>query len=114
MAAEIVVSTLLIVGAFFMLVGAIGLIKLNNSMSRMHAPTKSSTLGIGAMLLASIIYSFGSDNPSLHEVLVMAFLFVSTPISAIFIAKVNLHRLRGSKDLPPPPDTHVWGTYSEK
>jgi multicomponent K+:H+ antiporter subunit G len=96
-----------------MLVGAIGLIKLNNPMSRMHAPTKSSTLGIGAMLLASMIYSFVSDNASLHEVLVMAFLFVSTPISAIFVAKVNLHRMRNKKDLPPPPTEHVWGTFSK-
>lgn len=111
---EIIISALLIIGAFFTLVGSIGLIKLDNAMSRLHGPTKASTLGVGSVLLASMIYSFVTADGSLHEVLVMAFLFVTAPISGNFIAKVNLHRLRNKQDLPPPPADHTWGTYSEK
>lgn len=112
--AEIAISVLLIIGAFFILVGSIGLIKLNNSMSRLHAPTKASTLGVGSILVASVTFGFFGGDGSLHEMLVMALLFVSAPITAHFIAKVNLHRLRGKPDLPPPTDEHVWGTYSDK
>jgi multicomponent K+:H+ antiporter subunit G len=44
----------LLVGAFFMIVGAIGLVKLPDSMTRLHAPTKVGTMGIGALLLAAM------------------------------------------------------------
>ena len=111
---EIIISALLIVGGFFTLVGSIGLIKLDNCMSRLHAPTKASTLGVGSLLMAAMIYSFASETGSLHEVLVMAFLFVTAPITGHLIAKVNLHRLHQTKDMPPAPSDHVWGTYSEK
>lgn len=113
---EIIVSALLVIGGFFTLVGSIGLLKLDNSMSRLHAPTKASTLGVGSLLMASMVYAFAAGDGSLHEVLVMAFLFVTAPISGNFIAKANMHRLRNKPDLPPPPPPpdHVWSTYSEK
>ena len=111
---EIIISALLIVGGFFTLVGSIGLIKLDNCMSRLHAPAKASTLGVGSLLMAAMIYSFVSGTGSLHEILVMAFLFVTAPITGNFIAKVNLHRLHQTKDMPPAPSDHVWGTYSDK
>ncbi|MBQ0804058.1 MULTISPECIES: Na+/H+ antiporter subunit G [unclassified Sulfitobacter] len=114
MITEAIIAALLVIGAFFTLVGSIGLIKLDNCMSRLHGPTKASTLGVGALLLASVVYSFNTADGSVHEILVMAFLFVTAPISGNFIAKVNMHSLRGKQALPPPPDDHVWGTYSEK
>lgn len=99
----------LIVGSGFALVGAIGLLKFNDSMARMHAPTKVGTVGIGMLLLASIIYGFSTGKPSTHEVLIMAFLFVTAPISANFIAKVNIH-LRAC-DIPPEPvEDETWAT----
>lgn len=114
MVTEIIISALLLIGAFFILVGSIGLIKLNNPMSRLHGPTKASTLGVGALLMASMVYSFTTGDGSLHEVLVLAFLFVTAPITGNFIAKVHLHRLRGKSDMPPPPSDHTWATYSRK
>lgn len=48
----------LIIGSGFVLVGAIGLLKFNDPMTRLHAPTKVGTVGIGMLLLASIIHSF--------------------------------------------------------
>ncbi|MDO9023294.1 monovalent cation/H(+) antiporter subunit G, partial [Zwartia sp.] len=50
---EIITSVLLLVGAFFILVGAIGLARLPDFFMRLHAPTKASTLGVGGVLLAS-------------------------------------------------------------
>lgn len=95
------VAILLLIGSFFVAAGVIGLLKFNNSMTRLHAPTKVGTVGIGALLLASMVYSFARGQGSAHELLIMAFLFVTAPISANFIAKVNIHR--GACDTPPDP-----------
>ena len=80
-------------------------------MTRLHAPTKVGTVGIGMMLLASILHSFQLGEVSIHELLIMAFLFVTAPVSAIFIAKVNIHR-RSCETPPPPPRDDTWSTLN--
>jgi multicomponent K+:H+ antiporter subunit G len=100
---EIVVSVLLLVGGFFTLVGAIGLVRLPDFFMRLHAPTKATTLGVGGMLLASIVWSLGGD-PSLKELLITLFLFVTAPVSAHLLARAALNRgLRSRAPLPPRP-----------
>lgn len=115
MTAEIVgtyaVALCLLIGAGFAMVGAIGLLKFNDSMTRLHAPTKVGTVGIGALLLASMIHSFTVGDGSLHELLIMSFLFVTAPISANFMAKVNIHR-RACDTPPEPPQDDTWSTLS--
>ena len=108
---DLLIALILIVGAFFILVGSVGLLKIDGPMRRVHAPTKASTLGLGALLLASMINAFAYHEGSLHEVLIMAFVFVTAPISANFIAKVNIHRRDDEESLPPPPhDDAIWAT----
>ncbi len=99
----------LLVGAIFSLVGSIGLLKFNDSMTRLHAPTKVGTVGVGALLLASMIHALVYGDGSMHETLIMAFLFVTAPISANFIAKVNIHR-RSCEKPPTPPQDDTWST----
>ena len=90
--AVIAVAVCLLVGAFFALVAAIGLLKFNDAMTRLHAPTKVGTLGGGALFLGSMIHSsILGEGWSIHEFLIMGFLFVTAPISANFIAKVSIH-----------------------
>ena len=99
----------LILGAILSLAGTIGLLKFNDSMTRLHAPTKVGTVGVGALLLASMIHAYLNGDGSMHELLIMSFLFVTAPISANFIAKVNMHR--GSCETPPPPrKDNSWAT----
>mgnify|MGYP003672740227 FL=1 len=88
------IIVLLVIGSFFVLVAGIGLLKLNDPMTRLHAPTKAATLGIGAYLLASMVSSFLSGTGSLHELLIMAFIFVTAPVSANFMAKANIHHFK--------------------
>lgn len=107
----VAVAFCLMIGAIFTLVGAIGLIKFNDSMTRLHAPTKVGTVGVGALLLASMINSYISADGSLHELLIMAFLFVTAPISANFIAKVNIHR-QSCQQPPSPPRDDTWSTLN--
>jgi len=107
--AAIAVGICLLIGATFAMVGAIGLVRFTDPMNRLHAPTKVGTMGIGALLLASMIHAFATGDGSLHEVLIMAFLFVTAPISAHFMAKVNIHR-RACVTPPPPLQGETWST----
>lgn len=91
---EIIVALSLLIGAGFTLVGSYGLLKLDDPMKRLHAPTKAGTLGVGALIIASILHSFATGSQSVHEVLILAFLFVTAPISAHFVSKVHIHRQR--------------------
>jgi multicomponent K+:H+ antiporter subunit G len=103
---EIVVASLLVFGAFFVLLGSLGLVKLPDFYARLHAPTKASTLGVGAILLASAIdVSVRSGTLSVHEVLITGFLFLTAPISAYMLAKSALHLKTDARiDLPPDDD----------
>ena len=59
---------------------------------RLHGPTKATTLGVGAILIASMLYfSFNTEAASLHEILVTVFLFITAPVSAHLMAKAALH-----------------------
>lgn len=101
----------LLIGSVFIVTGVIGLLKFNDSMTRLHAPTKVGTVGIGMLLLASILVAIANGDPSIHELLIMAFLFVTAPISAHFIAKVHIHR-RDCVTPPPPPRDDAWATLA--
>lgn len=103
------VALCLLIGSGFVAVGVIGLLKFNDSMTRLHAPTKVGTVGIGALLLASILQSWVSGQSSIHELLIMGFLFVTAPISAHFIAKVNIHQ-RACDTPPAPLQDPTWST----
>lgn len=98
---EYAAAFFILVGAFFLLVGSIGLARLPDAFMRLHAPTKSSTLGVGGMLIASMIWFWGRGTLSLHELLITVFVFVTAPVSANLIAKAALHlRLASRAPLP--------------
>lgn len=88
---EVLVSFFLLVGSSFTLVGSIGLARLPDFYTRLHGPTKATTLGVGGMLIASAIYFSTDASLSLHEVLVALFLFITAPVSAHLAAKAALH-----------------------
>lgn len=98
-AVEAIVSLLILVGAAFALLGSIGLTRLPDFFTRLHGPTKATTLGVGAMVLASSLH-FSTTAPglSLHEIAVLVFLFISAPVSAHVLAKAALHRQRRKDD----------------
>ena len=106
--AALAVAACLLVGLAFTLVAAIGILKLIDPMTRLHAPTKAGTLGTGSFLLASMIHSYASGDGAAHELLIMAFLFVTAPVTANFIARVNIHQR--TCDTPPHPPGEVWST----
>ena len=91
MIAEIAIAALLVVGGLFGLIGSYGLLKLRAPMQRLHAPTKATTIGVGSALIASsfdLIWVTGVVT--WQEVLVAIFLFMTAPISALFLSKAHL------------------------
>lgn len=90
---DILVSAFVLIGATFALIGSIGLLRLPDFYTRLHGPTKATTLGISGMLIASGLYfSSSTGSISLHEILVLLFLFITAPVSAHLLAKAALHR----------------------
>jgi multicomponent K+:H+ antiporter subunit G len=90
---ELFASFLLLMGAAFILIGALGMIKLPDFYTRLHAPTKATTLGIGCILLASMTLHALLDNQlSIHEFVISLFLFITAPVSAYMVAKAALQR----------------------
>ncbi|MDZ7906938.1 MAG: Na+/H+ antiporter subunit G [Gemmobacter sp.] len=111
MIADILISACLVIAGIFGLVGSYGLLKLPDLMTRLHAPTKASTLGVGGVLLASMGHAaFKRGDISWHELLITLFLFLTAPITANFIAKAHIARNLTAKDLPPTGGPRDWAT----
>ena len=99
---ELIVSFFVVFGAFFMLVGSIGMIRLPDLFMRLHAPTKSSTLGLGSFLIAAMIFGATQGRFGFAELLITLFAFITAPVSANLMAQAAIHlRLRStSGDVP--------------
>ncbi len=110
---ELLIAALIVIGGLFQLVGSYGLAKLPNLMARLHGPTKATTVGVGAVLIASVLYfAWVRSTLSSHELLITLFLFLTAPITANFIAKAYLHRnIEPEKDLPPTHSEFGWASF---
>jgi len=118
---ELLVATLIVIGAGLALIGSWGLVRLPSLMERLHGPTKASTLGLGAILVGSVLwFHLVRGEWTSHELLVSVFVFLTAPISANMIAKVHLHRLRQGEASEPagpagapvaPPGGADWATH---
>ncbi|MBX3420122.1 MAG: Na+/H+ antiporter subunit G [Pirellulaceae bacterium] len=113
---EIVIAMCIIVGSVFLLVGSYGLLRMPDLMSRLHAPTKATTLGVGAILVGSMLHTFITQGIlSVHELLIVFFLFGTAPISAHFIARAYLliHRDKLESTLPDTCCQCGWSMYDK-
>ncbi len=90
---EVLVSALILIGAAFALVGSIGLARLPDFFMRLHGPTKATTLGVGSIVIASLIHSSAANGSlSLRELGISLFLFLTAPVSAYMLGKAALRR----------------------
>lgn len=89
---EALASLLLVAGGVFLFIGSLGMAHLQDFYMRLHGPTKATTLGIGFMLVASMLYFWGYEGaPDIQEILITLFLFITAPVSAHLLAKTGLH-----------------------
>lgn len=89
---DYLLSFLVLFGAALTFIGSLGLVRLKDFYTRLHGPTKATTLGVGSILIASaVFFSTRGTGISLHEILVTLFLFITAPVSAHLLAKAALH-----------------------
>lgn len=78
-------SLLIFSGVFFFLVGVVGLLRLPDVYSRLHATTKCDTLGAGLILLALALQ--GELLIAVKLLLIILLIWISNPTAAHVIAK---------------------------
>jgi multicomponent Na+:H+ antiporter subunit G len=83
---DLLTAALILAGGAFMLLAAIGILRMPDLFTRMQAATKAATLGAGCMLLAVAVH-FGDLTIVSRAVLVIAFLFLTAPVAAHAIAR---------------------------
>ena len=100
---DFLVSCFLLVGGAFTLVGSIGLARFPDFFTRLHGPSKASTLGVGAILIASLIFFNARGELGLKDLLITFFVFVTTPVSAHLLCKAAFKlKLASTAPLPTP------------
>lgn len=123
--AEIIAYGLMLVGAIFTFIAALGVLRLPDLFMRMHANTKSATLGVGFIMLGAAVY-FSDGTITTRAVAVILLLLVTAPVSSHLLARAayfsgvplwektlsddlrghydpQTHQLSGEEGSPPPP-----------
>lgn len=80
------VSALSVFGAVWMLIAALGLLRMPDLFTRMQASSKASTLGLVSLMLAVAIH-FGDLGVGARAVLIIAFFFLTAPVAAHMIGR---------------------------
>lgn len=83
---ELITAALMVAGATFMLLAAVGVTRLPDLFTRMQAATKAAALGAGLMLIAVAVH-FGDLAITTRVLLIVAFIFLTAPVSAHMIAR---------------------------
>ncbi|HWO10540.1 MAG TPA: Na+/H+ antiporter subunit G [Polyangiaceae bacterium] len=102
---EMVVAALLVSSGVFVLISAIGFLRLPDFFLRMHPPALAYTFGSWCVALAGILYfSTLESRAALHPWLIIIFLSMTVPVTTVLLARVALFRRRsaGSADTPSP------------
>lgn len=90
---EGLVSFFLLAGSLFAFIGSLGMANMKDFYMRLHGPTKATTLGVGCILVASMLY-FSVTQSAIHikELLITLFLFITAPVTGHLLAKAALHQ----------------------
>ncbi|MDI6859715.1 MAG: monovalent cation/H(+) antiporter subunit G [Methanocellales archaeon] len=88
---SILIVILLAIGVFFLAVGTIGLLRLPEVYTRLHATTKCDTLGACSILLGMMLYE-GIAFASVEMLFIIAFLLLANPTAAHAIARGSYKR----------------------
>lgn len=87
------VAVLLVISGFITLTGTIGLLRLPNFFSRIHAPTLGNTLGVFCVLVASILTaSYIEERVVVHQILITFFLVITSPVTAMLLMRAAIKR----------------------
>ena len=83
---HLLVAALVVTGTTFVLLAAIGVVRMPDVYMRMQVSTKGASLGAGCLLLAVPVF-FGDVAIGVRALLIIVFIFLTTPISAHMLAR---------------------------
>jgi multicomponent K+:H+ antiporter subunit G len=87
------VALLVVLGAAFTLLGSIGLLRLPTFYERIHPPTLGTTFGAAFICLASLLlFSWLESRVVVHELILVAFVVVTTPITFTLLVRAAMRR----------------------
>ena len=104
--AVLAASFFIFLGVFFVLVGSIGLLRFPDVYTRMHAMGIASTLGIGCIIVGSLIFfNWESHTFSIKELALLGGILLTFPVSthltiqAAYKTRVPLYKKRRIDEL---------------
>ena len=90
---SVLIAVLILFGSSLVLLGAVGLVRLDTFYKRVHAPTLGTSMGTFSILAGSIVYfSAAAGRPIFHEILVGIFVSLTTPITFMLLVRAALYR----------------------
>lgn len=85
---DIIIGVLATLGALFVLLAAVGLIRMPDTYLRISVTTKAATLGVGLVLMATTVFFSNADVTSQAFVIIL-FIFLTAPVSAHLIGRAS-------------------------
>lgn len=83
---ETISGITILLGSFFILISAIGIIRMPDLFTRMSATTKASTLGVGLVLIGTAMF-WQDLGVSTRAAVIIAFLLLTAPVAAHIIGR---------------------------
>ncbi|MDP1730343.1 MAG: monovalent cation/H(+) antiporter subunit G [Devosia sp.] len=83
---QYIAAALMVIGALFSLLAGIGILRLPDLYTRMHAASKAGVVGAGLVLFA-IAMASGDGPVVLRAILGILFLLLTTPVAAHLLAR---------------------------
>lgn len=101
---EAMMAVLLVLSGVFVVISAIGFLRLQDFFLRMHPPALAYTFGSWCATLASILYfSMLEARPMLYPWLIIILLSITVPVTTLLLARVALFRRRSAAIAGTPP-----------
>ena len=83
---DLLTAALVVAGGLFGLIAAIGMLRLPDMITRMHASTKAGTLGAG-LIMAAVAIHFMEIGITLRAAAAILFLLLTAPVAAHVIGR---------------------------
>jgi multicomponent Na+:H+ antiporter subunit G len=91
---RLIIDLLLVAGGFFALAGVVGMLRMPDPFSRMHAATNISTMGVLCIALACFVHAVfiaGSAAAAVKIVLIVFFIFLTNPVASHALSRAAYH-----------------------
>ena len=85
---DFVVAVLLLIGASFLLLAGVGMLRMPDVFSRMQASTKASTLGVACILVAVAVH-FHDLGITMRALAASVFFLLTAPVSAHLVGRAS-------------------------